>query len=403
MDSSGTVAGTPSATGSFSLTVQATDANWPSNQATTTLTLSIQSALSVAYPSAPAGQIGLAYQIVPVVTGSSAAVSWSVASGALPPGLALNGSSGVVAGVPATWGGFNAIIQARDTVTTAIATAPLAISVAPLPLTISTASLAYGAAGSPYFGSLTSTGGTGATTWSIAGGALPAGLTLDVNGAVSGTPTVAGTSAFTVQATDAAWPGNSATRALTLSIGSRDIVLYAADAPVIRGTWSRVADGTAAGGNRLWNPDLAAPKLTTALANPVNYFELTFQAQAGVPYHLWMRGKADKNGWANDSVYVQFSQSVNAAGVAVLRIGTTSATALSIEDGVNAGLSGWGWQDDSYGGFADPIYFAASGTQTIRVQVREDGLSLDQIVLGAGQYAAVSPGVTKNDTTILAR
>jgi hypothetical protein len=35
--------------------------------------------------------------------------------------------------------------------------------------------------------------------------------------------------------------------------------------------------------------------------------------------------------------------------------------------------------------------------------VREDGLSLDQIVLSAARYAASAPGATKNDTTILAR
>ena len=40
-------------------------------------------------------------------------------------------------------------------------------------------------------------------------------------------------------------------------------------------------------------PDAGAAKLTTALASPANYFELTFSAQAGVPYHLSLYGKAD--------------------------------------------------------------------------------------------------------------
>ena len=87
-----------------------------------------------------------------------------------------------------------------------------------------------------------------------------------------------------------------------------------------------------------------------ALANPANYFELTFQAEAGIAYHLWMRGKADNNAWANDSVFVQFSGEVNASGAPINRIGTTGAATLSIEDGTNAGLAGWGWGDDSYTG-----------------------------------------------------
>jgi len=178
-------------------------------------------------------------------------------------------------------------------------------------------------------------------------------------------------------------------------------VLYAADAPMVNGTWSRVADTTAAAGARLWNADKAAAKLTTALASPANYFEMTFTAQAGIPYHLWMRGKADKNNWANDSIYVQFSGTVDTRGAALYRIGTTSATVYSVEDGTNAGVAGWGWNDDSYDGFAAPLYFLTTGPQTIRVQVREDGLSLDQIVLSAGTYLSAAPGAKKNDTTIV--
>jgi len=206
-----------------------------------------------------------------------------------------------------------------------------------------------------------------------------------------------------VQALDAGWAGNIATQALSIAVGAREIVLYASDAASIAGTWSLVADAAAAGGSRVWNPDKGAAKLTTALANPANYFEITFQAEAGVAYHLWMRGKADANAWANDSVYVQYSGSVDATGTAMYRIGSTSARTLSIEQGTNAGLSGWGWSDDAWDALADPIYFATSGPQTIRVQVREDGLSLDQIVLSAGTYLTTAPGAAKNDTTILAR
>jgi len=179
--------------------------------------------------------------------------------------------------------------------------------------------------------------------------------------------------------------------------------MYATDATKLTGTLSRVADTTAAGGVRVWNPDLGVPKLTTAFAAPVNYFELTFQAEAGVPYHLWMRGKADGNAYTNDSAFVQFSGTVDTSGGALYRIGTTSATVLSIEQGTAAGLSGWGWSDNAYDGFAAPLYFATTGPQTIRIQVREDGLSLDQIVLSASKYAASAPGLPKNDTTILTR
>jgi hypothetical protein len=181
-----------------------------------------------------------------------------------------------------------------------------------------------------------------------------------------------------------------------------EIVLYAKNATVT-GAWRIVADPEAAGGARLWNPNAGVAKLTAALAAPSNYFELTFNAEAGRAYRLWMRGRAENDAWANDSVYVQFSGSVTAAGTPVNRIGTTGATWVGIEDGANSGLSGWGWQDNGYGtGVLGPlVYFAAPGPQTIRIQQREDGISLDQIVLSPALYLTASPGLTKRDTLVL--
>jgi hypothetical protein len=321
---------------------------------------------------------------------------------ALPAGVMLDVSTGAIDGVPFAWGSFTALVQVQDSWGTNRTDArPVTITVAPTALSIATRSLANATCRTPYSASLTVTGGTGTATWSLTSGTLPAGLTLGASGVIGGTPMAIGTFTFTVQAADDGWPGNVAAQAISITVGAREVVLYASDATAAAGTWSLVPDVTAAGGARIWNPDLAAPKLNVALASPANYFEIAFQAEAGVAYHLWMRGKADKNAWANDSVYVQFSGTVDANGAAVNRMGTTSALTLSIEDGTNAGLAGWGWADNSYGGFASPLHFAVSGPQTIRVQVREDGLSLDQIVLSADQYAATAPGATKNDTTVV--
>jgi glucose/arabinose dehydrogenase len=184
---------------------------------------------------------------------------------------------------------------------------------------------------------------------------------------------------------------------------SGDVVLYAADATKIAGTWSLVADATAAAGKRMSQPNAGAAKLVTALAAPPNYFELTFQAEAGRGYRLWIRGKAQSNSYTNDSAHVQFSGSVTSTGAATYRIGTTSSTAFVLEDCAGCGVSGWGWADNGYGADGPLIYFAATGPQTIRIQQREDGLSIDQIVLSAETYLSIAPGATKNDATIVSR
>jgi len=84
------------------------------------------------------------------------------------------------------------------------------------PLTITTASpLAQGAIGLLYSQNLTASGGTPPYTWTVASGALPAGLTLSTTGTLAGTPTGAGTATFTVQVADSA--SATATKQLSLT------------------------------------------------------------------------------------------------------------------------------------------------------------------------------------------
>ena len=186
---------------------------------------------------------------------------------------------------------------------------------------------------------------------------------------------------------------------------SSDVVLYAGEAPVRAGSWAVVSDTSAAGGLRIHHADAGAPKVTTPSANPAHYFEMTFTAEAGRAYRLWIRGKAQNDFWGNDSVWVQFSNTVNTSGAPVYRVGTTSGTEINLEDCSGCGLSAWGWQDNGWGvGVLGPqVYFQSTGTQTIRVQGREDGISIDQIVLSSGTYLNNSPGALKNDNTILPR
>jgi hypothetical protein len=184
-----------------------------------------------------------------------------------------------------------------------------------------------------------------------------------------------------------------------------DLVLYAVDAVNTAGTWQKIADTSAAGGARMWHPDAGVGKPAAASPTPRDFFELTFQAEAGKAYRLWLRGKAQNNLYTNDSVFVQFSGSVDVGGAPTFRIGSTSSTTVVIENCSGCGLSGWGWQDNEYGGLAlgPEIYFAATGPQTLRIQGREDGISIDQVVLSSATYFTTSPGTFKNDSTILAK
>jgi hypothetical protein len=406
LDANGTLSGVPTSIGPANVTVRATDVNWPAYTATAILSLTIDPPLFVVtLPASPPGRVGQPFQLAAAATGNVGTVTWSIALGSLPPGVSLNPTSGIITGTPSAFGSFTAIVQAQDSWNASrVASGSTTITVAPAEIAITTTTLPPGLYRSKYQEALAATGGSGQTTWALAGGALPPGLVLEPNGVISGTPASVGTFTFTAQAVDAGWTGNVAQQNLSITVGAREIVLYASDATTISGTWALVADVTAAGGAQLANPDKGA-KLVKPLASPVNYFEMTFEAEAGVAYHLWMRGKAENNSKANDSVTVQFSTSVDATGAAKSRIGTTSGQDVILEDCNSCSLAGWGWQDNGSGVnvMGPDIFFGRSGPQTIRVQIKEDGMSIDQLVLSAGQYLTASPGALKNDTTILLR
>ncbi|MGH9308587.1 MAG: FG-GAP-like repeat-containing protein [Vicinamibacterales bacterium] len=171
------------------------------------------------------------------------------------------------------------------------------------------------------------------------------------------------------------------------------------------GSWEIVEDASAADGYRAHDPNAGAAKVTVPLANPSSVLSVAFIADPTQTYKLWVRGKADGNHWANDSVWVQFSGATNAAGTPVYRLGTTSGLDVNLEECSGCGLSAWGWRDERWGPTlaSAPVLlkFPAGGFQEMVIQTREDGLSIDQIVLSAERFLINPPGPAKNDTTIV--
>lgn len=95
-----------------------------------------------------------------------------------------------------------------------------ALGAAPPPVTLLTTSLPDGIAGTPYAQTLAAEGGLGTYMWALAGGALPAGLSMSADGVISGTPSAAGSSAVTVRVSDAADPSNTASRDFAILIAA---------------------------------------------------------------------------------------------------------------------------------------------------------------------------------------
>ncbi|MBI3653975.1 MAG: DUF4214 domain-containing protein [Acidobacteria bacterium] len=160
--------------------------------------------LAITTTSLAGGTVGTAYSQTLAATGGTTPYSWSLISGTLPAGLTLNAATGAISGTPSASGTATFTMQVRDSAQTT-ATRQLSIQVNPAtppPLAITTTSLAGGTVGTAYSQTLAATGGTSPYTWSLAAGTLPAGLTLNANGTLSGTPTTAASSTFTMQVRD---------------------------------------------------------------------------------------------------------------------------------------------------------------------------------------------------------
>lgn len=113
----------------------------------------------------------------------AAPVSFAVTSGSLPPGTTLD-SSGFFSGTPTTTGSYSFVITATGSDGQSTSRA-YGITVAGIDQVV----LAEAEIDEPYLEILTQTGMVGTVTWALTDGMLPAGITLDSDGVLEGTPT----------------------------------------------------------------------------------------------------------------------------------------------------------------------------------------------------------------------
>jgi hypothetical protein len=183
-----------------------------------------------------------------------------------------------------------------------------------------------------------------------------------------------------------------------------DIVLYSTDVSTMTGNWTRVNSSSGAAGFRMQSTDFGAPAVDSPLAAPGDYFEAQFVPQANRPYRLWLRLRASGDSKFNDSVWVQLSGAVDSGGSPLWRTGTGSGLLVNLEACSNCGVASWGWTNGAWWlGDAAIVRFPSSSTETIRIQTREDGLDIDQIVLSPSTYFDAAPGSATRDTTVVAK
>lgn len=211
----GTISGTPSSAGSFIFGVAVTDARGLEGAAPFQMTVSGTTSVVVTVTPATASVTSSgSLQFTALVSNTSnAAVTWSASAGTISR-AGLYEAPRVNTNTPA------AVTATSIADPDASATAALTVTARTSVLTIATASLPAATTWTSYSSTLTASGGTTPYRWTIASGQLPAGITLQSSGSVSGTATQTGQFNFTVQAADSSSPQLTATANLALTVSN---------------------------------------------------------------------------------------------------------------------------------------------------------------------------------------
>ncbi|MGA8102224.1 MAG: putative Ig domain-containing protein, partial [Candidatus Acidiferrales bacterium] len=225
LGSSGILTGAPTASGSFEFLVEVLDTSNPEQIASEYLTLVVAaptSTLSITTTSVANGTVNSSYISSLGASGGLTPYAWSLSSGALPTGVTLS-STGVISGTPKTSGTYTIVPKVTDsaaTPQTATKQFTFTVSAAVSTLAISTSSVPAGKVGTAYATTLAATGGTTPYSWSLAGGALPSGVSISSAGTISGTPTASGSFTFVAQVTDSGSPAQTAQMTYSLSVSA---------------------------------------------------------------------------------------------------------------------------------------------------------------------------------------
>ncbi len=270
----GVLSGTPTAApGTYNFNVKLTDNSGCPGSKAYAITVACPAVTIGNAATLASGTTSAAYSVTLTATTAGTGVpaqtyTWS-SSGALPPGLTLNASTGVLSGTPTTAGTYNFTATATNQQSCAGSKA-FSLTVNCATIALSTASpLPGGTQYGSYSQSLAATGGTSTYTFTLASGTLPGGVTLSTAGLLSSASITAapGTYNFTVQAKD----GNNCTgtKAYALTIACPTIVISPASPLTAVSQYSAITPITfsASGGTAAytWSIDAATP-LPTGLS-----------------------------------------------------------------------------------------------------------------------------------------
>ncbi len=218
LTANGSLSGTPTAAGTFSFTVQVSDASRPQQVAVQSYALWVGPVMTVG--GLAGGQVASPYNATLGMVGGEPPYQVSVTSGQVPQGLLLT-PVGQLYGTPVTSGMVTLGVMVEDSsVPAQVATGNVSFTILPIPLAFSYGAEAQVAAGVglPLQVPSTLSGGAPPYSFAVTSGTIPAGLSLGADGSVSGSASVGGLATVQVTATDSSVPAQHTTASLGFTL-----------------------------------------------------------------------------------------------------------------------------------------------------------------------------------------
>ncbi|WP_370680967.1 putative Ig domain-containing protein [Comamonas sp. GB3 AK4-5] len=268
LGSDGSLSGTPTVSGTFSFTVEATDSNGAKGSQIYTLTITVAAPVAndvSATVAANSSANAITLNITRATASSVAVVSQATHGTATASGTSISytPAAGYSGGDSFTYTATNASGTSSPATVTITVSEPV--------LAIAPGSLPSGVVGTAYSQNLTASLGTAPYSCALSAGSLPSGLSLSSAGSLSGTPSTGGSFSVTVQVTDSY--GATGTQTYTLAIAAQMPVANAVTATVAANSSDNVIMLSTTGANSVAvnSQALHGTATATASGNSISY------------------------------------------------------------------------------------------------------------------------------------
>ena len=242
--------------------------------------------VAITTTSLPNGTVGAAYSAAVKASGGCTPYRWTIASGQLPAGVISKVSSTTTSlnltGTPTTAATYSFTVKVTGCGGgTSERAYKVAIQATTGSVTIATTSLPNGTVGAAYSAAVNASGGCTPYKWAISSGVLPPGVVSKVSSTttslnLTGTPTTAATSSFTIKVTDC---GGS------ISQQAYKVTIQATANHIVDLSWKASTSANVAGYNVYRSPDGAIWKKINASTSASTLYSDSTVANGSTYYY----------------------------------------------------------------------------------------------------------------------